>query len=189
MRHIHRRGTHNQNCICQKQNPDFDFAWCACHFHGRLRELIHGFKYRQKTGLRKLFGYCMQEFLTHYKLDIDQFDLLMPIPLFPSKHRERGYNQAELLALEIKKKYNINISKNNLIKKKNTQNHAQLDKKERFTNIQGAFKIRHPDGVCGKSILLIDDLLTTGATASEAAKTLKLNGAKQVGVFCLAIAT
>ncbi|MBU1997000.1 MAG: hypothetical protein KKF78_07575 [Candidatus Omnitrophica bacterium] len=119
-------------------------------------------------------------------MDIEQFDLIMPIPLHPARKRERGYNQSFLLASKISKSFNINLNINLLIKVKNTKNQSLLSKKERWTNITDAFKIKNPNAVKNKSILLIDDLLTTGATSSEAAKVLKISGAKTVGVFTLA---
>lgn len=175
-------------CICQKTHPHFDFVWSACIYQKRLRDLLHQFKYKHFTGLRFLFGIWLKDCVTYHHLDITQFDMLIPIPLSAVRWRERGYNQSELLALELQKKFNININKECLRKIRNTHPHAQLEKKERWTNIQGAFTIKHPELIAGKSILLVDDLLTTGATASEAAKTLKDNGAARVGVFCLAIA-
>lgn len=119
-------------------------------------------------------------------MDIEQFDFMVPIPLHPTRKRERGYNQSFLLASQLSRIFNINLNINLLIKTKNTKNQSLLSKKERWTNITGAFKIKNPNEVNNKSILLIDDLLTTGATSSEAAKALKSAGAKTVGVFTLA---
>jgi len=119
-------------------------------------------------------------------MDIEQFDFMVPIPLHPTRKRERGYNQSFLLASQLSRIFNINLNINLLIKIKNTKNQSLLSKKERWTNITGAFKIKNPNEVNNKSILLIDDLLTTGATSSEAAKALKSAGAKTVGVFTLA---
>ena len=119
-------------------------------------------------------------------MDIEQFDFMVPIPLHPTRKRERGYNQSFLLASQLSRIFNINLNINLLIKTKNTKNQSLLSKKERWTNITGAFKIKSPNEVNNKSILLIDDLLTTGATSSEAAKALKSAGAKTVGVFTLA---
>lgn len=188
MRPHNYRQANQYMCVCQRQRLAFDFVWSACLYHGRLRELLHLFKYKHQTGLKVLFAQWMQACILKHRLDIHQFDLIIPIPLHPVKHRERGYNQAELLALELKKLYNIDINTHILYKIRNTNPHAQLGKKERWTNIQGAFTIKRSEDIRGKSILLVDDLFTTGATAQEAAKTLKHYGASQVGVFCLAIA-
>lgn len=126
-------------------------------------------------------------FLETYHLDIKQFEYIAPIPLFPSRLRERGYNQSQLLAEEVSRKYNIRLSMNNLVRIRATEHQTSLSEKERWTNIYGAFRIKNLAEFSGKNILVIDDLLTTGATASEAARTLKDAGAKTVGVLTLAI--
>ncbi|HBG61381.1 MAG TPA: hypothetical protein DDX37_06095 [Candidatus Omnitrophica bacterium] len=182
-------GTHPKNtkCMnCSRAELFFDFAWCACFFEDPLKDLIHQFKYNQKTQLSGQFSKLMVHFIKEYHMDIEQFDFMVPIPLHPTRKRERGYNQSFLLASQLSRIFNINLNINLLIKTKNTKNQSLLSKKERWTNITGAFKIKNPNEVNNKSILLIDDLLTTGATSSEAAKALKSAGAKTVGVFTLA---
>jgi len=129
----------------------------------------------------------MIDFVRAYRLDIEQFDIIVAVPLFPSRLRERGYNQSRLLAELIAKEYGVNLSINNLIRTRNTEHQTFLGEKERWTNIHGAFRIKHSDRFSGKNILIIDDLLTTGATASEAAGALKNAGAETVGVLTLAI--
>jgi ComF family protein len=128
----------------------------------------------------------MAHFVETYHLDIHQFDLFMPVPLSATKSRERGYNQSHLLAHGLSMRYNIPLSKNNLIKIRETETQTHLSQKERWTNIAGAFRIKNSKEIKSKNILIIDDLLTTGATSSEAAKTLKQNSAQDVGVFTLA---
>jgi len=174
---------------CRKSKPNFDFAWGACIFDDYLKKLIHDFKYNQKTLLRHPLGELIIRFVDKYYLDIHQFDLVMPIPLSTTRHRERGYNQAHLLAVAITQEYSLNLSIHNLTRIRHTKNQSLLSRKERWTNITGAFRINNPISINNQSILLIDDLLTTGATASEAALTLKQCGAKTVGVLTLAIVT
>ena len=172
---------------CTKILLHFDFAWCSCLYVEPLRKLIQNFKYNQKTLLRRQFTQFMISFIETYNLDITQFDIIVPIPLHPTRLRERGYNQSLLLAHEISEHFNINLNINTLIRTRNTKNQTLLSKKERWTNIAEAFTIKNPKNIYNKSVLLIDDLLTTGATSSEAAKELKNVGAKTVGVFALAI--
>ena len=130
----------------------------------------------------------MKIFIQKYFLDINQFDMISPIPLSFARKRERGFNQSQFLAESLANSFNINLHLNNLVRARNTKSQTSLPQKERWTNIHEAFRIKHPAQCLGKSILLIDDLLTTGATASEAARTFKEAGAKTVGVFRLAIA-
>ncbi len=130
----------------------------------------------------------VQAFEQKCLIDFNQFDLIMPIPLHPTRLRERGYNQSALIAQKLSKEFNIPLINNNLIRIRNTPSQTNLNKKERWTNIKGAFKIKYPTNINKKFTLLIDDLLTTGATTSEAALTLKKSGAKKVGVLTIAIA-
>ena len=168
--------------------PHFDFAWGACLYNEPLKKLIHQFKYGQKTLLRHLFSHLMISFINTYNIEIQSFDCVVPVPLFSARRRERGYNQAHLLAQPIAETFHLKLSANNLVRIRPTKTQAALTQKERWTNIQGAFKIKQPLTYRNKKILLVDDLLTTGATVSESALVLKDAGATSVGVLTLAIA-
>jgi competence protein ComFC len=173
---------------CTSHEPHFDFAWGAYQYNDPLRELIHAFKFNQRTLIRHFFARIMLSHIHDYSFDIQQFDMLVPIPLFPTRYKERGYNQSELLAYLIGKEVGIPLCTKYLQKIRHTQNQSAMSRKERWTNIQGAFRMKPSLRLEDKKILIIDDLLTTGATASEAARILKHNGAKLVGVFTLAVA-
>jgi len=173
---------------CRKHPPAYDRAWAVCHYNDPMRKLLHQFKYNGKTGLRKTFASLIATFVQTYHVPLGQFDLVIPIPLHAARFRERGFNQSALLAQTLEKDLAIPVSTHNLLRIKNTSPQAQLSKKERWTNIQEAFTIKQPFKLHDKSILLIDDLWTTGATAQEAARSLKHNGAAYVGVLALAIA-
>ena len=172
---------------CRNEPYQFDFAWAACLYKDPLRDLIIQFKYYQKTRFRKPFTRCVTEFVQTYNLDIQQFDCIIPVPLHPVRFRERGYNQALLLAERIATAHQIPLSAGNLVRKRNTKQQTLLSEKERWTNMRGAFRINQPAGFFRKNILIIDDLLTTGATVSEVAGELKRAGAGTVGVLTLAI--
>ncbi len=152
-----------------------------------MKQLIHCFKYQQKTYLRTYFSHLMIEFLNCYAVDLSGFEAAVPVPLHCVRARERGYNQSQLLLEGLGTTLKIPTIKNNLFRMKNTSNQALLGKKDRWTNIHGAFRIKDPLAFKNKSVLVIDDLLTTGATVSEAARLLKESGAKKVGVLTLAI--
>ena len=129
----------------------------------------------------------MSSFLKDHSVAMNQFDIIVPIPLHKARLRERGYNQSQLLCENISKEFRLQQSVGNLIRKRPTKNQAFLKEKERWTNIEGAFTIKDSSQFSDKSVLIVDDLLTTGATASEAARTLKRAGAKKVSVLTLAI--
>jgi len=131
----------------------------------------------------------MAEFIEQYQIDIRQFDYIAPLPLFSARFRERGYNQSLLLAQELVNKLSLGPLAELLVKTRHTKTQTDLSQKERWTNIYQAFRIKPSVEVHGKNILIVDDLLTTGATASEAARCLKEAGANTVGIVTLAIAT
>lgn len=172
---------------CRRHPPDFDFAWSACLYKEPLRHTIHRFKYHHKTQYAAILASVTARFCERHSLDLTQFDALIPVPLHPARLRERGYNQARLLADSLSRIYAIPLKDNLLIRHRHLCHQTSLDSKERWTNIQGAFKITSLQPVYGKRFLLVDDLLTTGATASEAARTLKHAGALTVGLLTVAV--
>ena len=167
----------------------FDQAWSVCLYNEPAQKLLHAFKYNSKTSLRKTFVPLMIDFIDRYSLPLQQFDLITPIPLHPVKLRERGYNQSALLSLCLSRHYKILHTENLLIRQKKTRTQTELGAKQRWTNMEGAFRIKNSTDVEGKTVVLIDDLYTTGATVHNAAEVLKTAGAARVGVltFCMTI--
>lgn len=174
---------------CAHHPRHFDRAWAAAVYTKTMGELLHKFKYGQKTALRHFFFHLMTSFIRTYHLPTAKWDLIIPIPLYPSRKRERGFNQSELLGELLSQSLGISMATSVLKRVRPTIYQAKVTQKERWTNIAGAFRMKSPVAVAGGNILLIDDLLTTGATSSEAARVLKAGGAVSVDVLTLAIAT
>jgi ComF family protein len=172
---------------CRRQPPAFDYAWAATSYADPLSALIPHYKFHNKTALRTTFGKIIREFLDRYDIRLDP-DALVPVPLHPARLRERGYNQAALIAEGLAPALGAPVIQDGLERTRHTPRQSELGQKERFTNIRGAFRITTPSTFEGKHIILVDDLLTTGATASEAARVLKAAGAIKVGVLALSIA-
>ncbi len=173
---------------CIEKKYFFDRAWGASLYNDTMKHLIHLFKYKYKIYLRHVFKDIMISFAKDVHVSMDTFDALIPVALHPVKLREREYNQSEVLAESLGSTFNRPVLKNCLVRTRPTKSQALLIEKERWTNVQGAFRIKHHSKISGRSLLIVDDLMTTGATASEIAKMLKSAGAKYVGVFTLAIA-
>jgi ComF family protein len=167
----------------------FDQAWSVCLYNEPAQKLLHAFKYNSKTSLCKTFVPLMIDFIDHYHLPLQEFDLICPIPLHPVKLRERGYNQSSLLSSRLSRHYGVSHTENLLIRQKMTRTQTELGAKQRWTNMEGAFRIKNPTDVVGRSVVLIDDLYTTGATVHSAAEVLKTAGAARVCVltFCMTI--
>ncbi len=128
----------------------------------------------------------MIDFIKEYNLPIQYMDLIIPIPLHQVKLREREFNQALILSQYLGAAFNKEISSKNLLRDKNTKTQAELKDNERFSNVEKCFSAPGGNTLKNRNILLIDDVLTTGATASEAALTLKNSGANIVYVLTLA---
>ncbi|HOX53945.1 MAG: ComF family protein [Candidatus Omnitrophica bacterium] len=171
---------------CQKQNLHFDKAYSVFIFEGIIKELIHKFKYSNKTMLAKVFAQMIFDFTVNFNFPISEYDIMLPVPLNSARLREREYNQCEILARQLHKYFPLEISTKDIVRIRNTKSQISLDKTARWKNIDGAFKIKNKYAFVDKKVLIIDDLITTGATASELAKTLKGAGVKMVSVLTIA---
>jgi len=165
----------------------YDQAWSVCLYNEPAQKLLHAFKYNSKTSLCKTFVPLMIDFIDRFSLPLQKFDLVTPIPLHPVRLRERGYNQSALLSLGISRHYGILHTENLVVRQKMTTTQTQLGLKQRWTNMEGAFRIKSPTDVEGKSVVLIDDLYTTGATVHSAAQALKTAGAARVCVLTFSV--
>ena len=114
-------------------------------------------------------------------------NLIIPVPLHPERERERGFNQALLLAQELSRLSGLPLDEHAMVRRSHTKRHrAGMDAKARRQSVAGAFALRHADSVAGRRILLVDDVFTTGATVSAAAEVLKESGATEVFVLTAA---
>jgi len=172
---------------CHGGKRSYDRAWGTCIYDEPMRKLLHSFKYTGKTSLRKTFLSFMTSFINTCHVPLEQFDMVCPIALHPARLRERGFNQSELLSEALCRHYHLNHRPQLLCRRQSTQAQALLDQKQRWTNLKDAFRINPSESAADKAILVVDDLLTTGATADAAAACLKEAGAAYVGVLALAI--
>lgn len=166
----------------------FDHAWSACLYNDAAQKLLHAFKYNAKTSLSKTICGLMIDFLDRHFIPIQQFDLMIPIPLHPARLRERGYNQSALISEPLSRHYGLMHLENALLRQKPTSTQTELGAKQRWTNTDGAFKIKNSSDVKDKIVLLVDDLYTTGATLHHAAQALKDAGAARVGALTFSVA-
>lgn len=171
---------------CLKRKLEFDRAFSPCVYEGAVKNLIHEFKYNNKDHLAATLAKPMISFIKEYQLPMDYLDLIVPIPLHKTKLREREFNQAELLSNIIAKEFNKKILPQALERNRITKTQTELAVNERISNVKGAFSLAKEANLKNKNILLVDDVLTTGATCSEAASVLKDNGANIVFVLTLA---
>ena len=171
---------------CIKKTLHFDRAFSPCLYEGTLKELIHEFKYKNKDYLGQFLSKLMIEFIRDYNLPIDLIDFIIPIPLHKTRLREREFNQAQILSDYIALEFNKKVMPDNLRRSRYTKTQTELEENERFLNVKDSFVIDKSGDIKGKNILLVDDVLTTAATSSEAAYALKSAGANIVFVLTLA---
>lgn len=171
--------------LCKGRNLSFDTLTAVSYYHGVIKTLIHKFKYARQKFLYNLLNDIL---ITHKKPKelAANIDIIVPVPLHWLKKVHRGFNQSELLSLGIHKYAQKPISRNNLCRIKNTASQTRLSKTQRHINIHNAFFVKYPESFRGKKILLVDDVLTTGVTASECSKKLKEAGAESIHVLILA---
>jgi ComF family protein len=163
----------------------FTIARALGAFEGSLQEAIHRWKYEGKTYLTPFFADWMAEGLNRH-WEPGSLDLLIPVPLHTRRLRERGFNQALLLVRELSRRTGIPYRKSILQKKKSTIPQVNLSGAEREKELRGTFHVIGKEELSGLSVLLIDDVYTTGATVNECSKVLLRGGAKKVDVLTLA---
>jgi ComF family protein len=169
----------SQCSLCRLGTKGFDAAYTYGSYEGTLRQLVHLYKYGKMEPLAAKFGEMLSLALPR-ELAID---VVVPMPLHWLKHWQRGFNQSELLAREIARRWHAPV-RMVARRKKNTTAQAGLTNAKRRANVEGAFEVR--GRLDGKHVLLVDDVMTTGATASACARALKRAGAVRVTLLTLA---
>lgn len=166
---------------CKSFAPSFDKAVSAFVYDGGVKKLVVGYK-NGKSYLKEYFADRLYEKCKAFT----DIDCVCYIPMLPAAQRKRGYNQAQLLAAALSKRLGVPLLKDGLVKTKKTDQQKFLTKKERLLNLTGSMRA-DANLVKGKTILLVDDVLTTGATAEAATVELKRRGA--VKVYFAAVAS
>jgi len=167
--------------LCRLGLQGFDAVYSYGSYEGTLRELVHLFKYSGVRPLARTFG----KFLIGALPRETTFDVIVPMPLHWFKQWQRGFNQSDLLAREIGKKWGVPV-RSVVRRKKATRSQAGLTNAKRRANMSGAFVIPWGRSLAGMRVLLVDDVVTTGATASACARVLKRAGAAHVALLALA---
>jgi len=164
---------------CAHRTIYFDAAVAAYRGRGIVRQIIHEFKYGRQIHLRHLVARWLNSALDDERLRQSHFDVIVPVPLHPTRQRERGFNQAGLLAELLSAQTSIRC-KPLLERTRYTTTQTALDRSERMENLHNAFRLRKNANVRGLRVLLVDDVLTTGSTLNECARILKRSGAFSV---------
>lgn len=178
-------GPEAQSTLALKQPPIYDKARAVALYEGTMRRLIHKLKYQDKHELTTLLASMM---ITSGSELIRESDLLIPIPLHRWRFWQRRFNQSTLLAAKLAELTGLPLDHTSLIRHKKTRQQVGLTEQQRKRNMQGAFQLKPAaqPRLEGKNILLIDDVMTTGATANAAAALLKQAGCNSVMLLSIA---
>lgn len=168
--------------------PDYDRARAVAGFGDTMQKLIHGFKYSDRHDARRLFG----RWLTAAGRDVlADADVLVPVPLNRWRLLHRRFNQSALLANEVSRLTGVPVDAMSLVRVKATTAQVGLTASERLLNVAGAFKVSSAGtaAITGKRVVLVDDVITTGATVNAATRALRKAGAARIDVLALALVT
>jgi competence protein ComFC len=172
-----------RNCFALEL--DFTSARAAVQYAGLTKEVIHRFKYGRNEWFEPFLAELLIEAAVP-ELRMEPADLIVPIPLHPRKRRGRGFNQAERFAARLSAATGLPFDAKLMERVRDTNSQAGLDRDDRIENVKGAFKYIGSTRLKGQRIVLIDDVLTTGMTASSCAKELQKNGAGELRVWTVA---
>ena len=170
------------NCLIKK--PDFDKAICLVDYNDLSKKLIHKMKFQDNYLVAKFFAPLLRNKIINYQ---DEIDYIIPVPMHKYKLLKRKYNHASLLAKYITHNLKIKVTNKILIKNKVTKSQSSLTRKARLQNVKYSFKV-NPDflqSIIGKTIMVVDDVFTTGATLNECSRILKKHGAAKVIVLSI----
>lgn len=175
-----RCGMNKKNCLCKSRV--YHFGGCVAPFENEsvAQAAMYRYKFIRTNGAAKFFAQEMAKAIATVYNDIE-FDGITYVPMHPIKQLKRGFNQSEEIALELSKILNLKLYERLLSSKYKSNSQHSMTLKERFDNIKGVYKSNYM--VTGKTILLVDDIKTTGATLDECAKQLLLAGADNV--YCV----
>lgn len=176
--------------LCRRVQPQFRRAISYGAYEGALRDLVHLFKYQGIKPAGKLLGRLLYQAVE--KAALPDSLLVIPVPLWTGKRQTRGFNQAEAIArafLSFSTAASIQLDTASLVRTRETASQTGLTRHQRRANVRGAFAVVNREKVKGRSILIVDDVMTTGTTAGECARVLRRAGAKEVFVATVARAT
>lgn len=171
---------------CRALRPAFDWARSAVRYDGPAKSCIRRFKYHAGIWLQEELVGWLGALWRICPVEVRSADFVVGIPLYPRRERERGYNQAALLAEALAGRVGIPFRRGLLGRTRPTATQTHLTAVQRVHNVKGVFSVRRPREVRGARIALVDDVMTTGATANECARALKAAGAAAVMVLTVA---
>lgn len=169
-----------RTCLyCRQKSHIYAFFSSFSYDSGAIRELVHGLKYERIRAMASVLSRLLASALAYYRVEFPAESIVIPVPLYPARQRVRGFNQSYLIAQELAERLGYPVDQC-VEKIRKTKPQMELRREERIRNLAGAFVVKNPDSIRGKTILLVDDVRTTGTTLEEIATTLRHAGAKRI---------
>lgn len=172
---------------CQSTSPPFDHCVCLFYYRHPIDKLITQLKFNDRLVYGPVLGQLMAEHLAHHLSTKETPQAIIPMPLHPKRLRQRGFNQAFEIARLCSKKLKLPLLYRSCQRIKDTPHQLGLDAKTRRSNLRNAFNLSKP--INYRSIAIVDDVLTTGTTASELSKELLNAGVQKIHLWCIAKTT
>jgi ComF family protein len=168
----------------------FDTVFALWHFDkgGTLQAVQHALKYGHRPRYGRILGEWMGQALAEQPHRLPSDALILPVPLHRVRQLERGYNQSAMLAAGLSRHLGLPAHEDLLRRHRATHSQTRLSRTRRWQNVEGAFVVTDPSALAERPVLLVDDVLTTGATVAAAAWALKQAGAREVHLAALALA-
>lgn len=173
------------NLMVNVKDKYYQHVFFLFKYEGFIREKIIEYKFKDSSYLYKMFSKLILN-TKEINSFINEYDIIIPVPISKKRLKERGYNQSELIAKQISKANKIPLQLNVLYKIKNIKPQSQMNKKQRLENIKNVYIVKNVEKIENKKILIIDDVYTTGSTVNECAKVLAEKGARIIGVLTIA---
>ncbi len=170
---------------CSTKPPDYEIARSALEYAAPADDLIKAFKYQKALHLAEDFGDLLAA-AARAHLDAAAVDVIVPVPLSAYRRRERGFNQSEILGEALARRLNRRLDAKSLIRRRDTPHQTRVTGEERLANLHAAFCVERPEYIRGRTVLVVDDVMTTGATLNACARALRQAGAARV--WCLTLA-
>ncbi|MFQ5433024.1 MAG: phosphoribosyltransferase family protein [Nitrospinota bacterium] len=164
---------------CRIKEPPLEAAVFGLRYEGTAREIIHKFKFGGGERLAAGIAHILSARL-HRSVEMDHMDMVIPVPLHIGRLYSRGYNQSYLIAREVGRVFSLPVDAAAIFRRRATPAQWSQTRAQRFVNMKNAFGLRKTTAISGKRLLLVDDIMTTGATMFEAARLLKKSGAAAV---------
>lgn len=166
---------------CLTKSPVFNETYAPFLYQHTARYLITQLKFNRQYKNARLLGYLLAN---HLKITAEMPEVIIPTPLHPNRYKERSFNQTLEIAKTLSKQLNIPINSKSCFRSRDTPHQINLPAKQRHKNIKNAFKVNKP--IKAQHVAILDDVMTTGATANELAKTLKKAGVMKVDIWVCA---